>query len=255
VFNDPARALDRAETMVAEGAAVIDVGGESTRPGALPVPLEEELRRVVPVVERLGRSLRVPISVDTSKAVVAQRALEAGAAIVNDVTALRGDPGMAEVVAAAGASVVLMHMRGTPQTMQQHADYADVVAEVVEDLRERVDAAVASGIVRERILVDPGIGFAKTAEQSVTLLAHLDRLAVLDCPVFVGPSRKSFIGAVLDLPVEQRLLGTAAAVAVAAWLGADLVRVHDVGAMRQVMRLTAALRASRWSGGACVDHG
>lgn len=247
-YTDPRRACARAEAMVAEGAAVVDVGGESTRPGASPVPAEEEIRRVVPVIERLRRTLSVPISVDTSKAAVAERALAAGAVIVNDVTALRGDPRMADVVAAAGVPVVLMHMRGAPRTMQRHTDYqADVMADVVEELRARIEEALAAGIAHDRIIVDPGVGFAKTAEQSLIVLARLDRLAELGFPVLVGPSRKSFIGAVLDLPIEQRRFGTAAVVAAATWLGADLIRVHDVGAMRQVVRLTAVLRARRQS--------
>ncbi len=247
-YADLGRAVARAEEMVAEGAAVIDIGGESTRPGALPVLVDEELRRTIPVIERLSRSLRVPISIDTSKATVAERALAAGAVLVNDVTALRGDARMAEVVAASGAPVVLMHMRGTPQTMRQEAVYADVVAEVIGALRERIDHAVACGIARDRLIVDPGIGFAKTAEQSLTLLAQLERFDVLDCPVLVGPSRKSFIGDVLSLPVEQRLIGTAVAVCLSVLGGADLIRVHDVGAMRQAVRLTMAIRGRQTAG-------
>ncbi len=254
-YLDLGAAVACAEAMVVEGAALIDVGGESTRPWAQPVTVEDELRRVVPVIERLARTVRVPISVDTSKAAVAERALDVGASIVNDVTALRGDRRMAQVVAAAaGVPVVLMHMRGTPQTMSGETAYGDVVGEVIEELQERIDEAVESGIARERLIVDPGIGFAKTAEQSVALIAQLDRLAVLDCPVLVGPSRKSFIGQVLDAPVEERVMGTAVAVCLSAWHGADIIRVHDVGLMRQVVRMTAAIRARRESGSGC-DRG
>ncbi len=253
-YLDPGAAVARAEAMVGEGASLIDVGGESTRPGAQPVSAEEELRRVVPAIERLARTVRVPISIDTSKAVVAERALDVGASIVNDVTALRGDRRMARVVAAAGVPVVLMHMRGTPQTMQRETAYGDVVGDVIEELQERIDEAVRSGIARERLIVDPGIGFAKTAEQSVALIAQLDRFAVLDCPVLVGPSRKSFIGRVLDAPVDERVMGTAIAVCLSVWHGADMIRVHDVSVMRQVVRMTAAIRACRESGSGC-DRG
>ena len=244
-FLDPDAAADRALAMEREGADIIDIGGESSRPGAEPVPLEEELRRVLPVLERLRGRLRIPISIDTTKAEVAEAALQAGAEIVNDISALRFDPRMGEVVAKSGAGLVLMHMRGTPKTMQQDPTYADVVAEVRDFLAQRVEHAVSLGIDRELIAIDPGIGFGKTVEHNLELLRRLPELCELGHPVLVGPSRKSFIGAVLDLPVEERLEGTLAACAVAVVRGADIVRVHDVRAVRRAVDLAVRLRRER----------
>jgi dihydropteroate synthase len=244
-FLNPDAAADRALAMEREGADIIDIGGESSRPGAEPVPLEEELRRVLPVLERLRGRLRIPISIDTTKAEVAEAALQAGAEIVNDISALRFDPRMGEVVARSGAGLVLMHMRGTPKTMQQDPTYADVVAEVRDFLAQRVEHAVSLGIDRELIAIDPGIGFGKTVEHNLELLRRLPELCELGHPVLVGPSRKSFIGAVLDLPVEERLEGTLAACAVAVVRGADIVRVHDVRAVRRAVDLAVRLRRER----------
>jgi len=244
-FLNPDAAADRALAMEREGADIIDIGGESSRPGAEPVPLEEELRRVLPVLERLRGRLRIPISIDTTKAEVAEAALQAGAEIVNDVSALRFDPRMGEVVARSGAGLVLMHMRGTPKTMQQDPTYADVVAEVRDFLAQRVEHAVSLGIDRELIAIDPGIGFGKTVEHNLELLRRLPELCELGHPVLVGPSRKSFIGAVLNLPVEERLEGTLAACAVAVVRGADIVRVHDVRAVRRAVDLAVRLRRER----------
>lgn len=239
---DPAIAIARGGQMLADGADVVDVGGESTRPGAHPVPLEEELRRVIPVVEGLVREFHAVVSVDTMKAEVARQALASGAALVNDVSALRADPPMAAIVAAHDAPVVLMHgYRGTAVSAPR-PDATDILAEVVAFLRERVAFAVAAGIRREHILVDPGFGFGKTVEQNLELLKRLDELRPLKQPILIGPSRKGTIGRVLGgLPVQERLEGTAAAVAVAIVHGVDMIRVHDVRAMARVARMTDAM--------------
>lgn len=235
-------AVDRALRMAEEGADLVDLGGESTRPGSAAVPAGEEIRRVVPVLERLrARGYALPISVDTSKAEVAREALRAGAALVNDVRGLV-DRRLAEVVAEAGVPVVLMHMRGTPADMQSRAAYGDVVAEVAEELRQALARAAAAGIPAERTILDPGIGFAKKPEHNLELLARLGELRALGRPLLVGPSRKSFIGHVTGAPVGDRLPGTLAAVAAAVLAGAELVRVHDVAEARQAARVAAAIR-------------
>jgi len=238
-FFDVERAVAHAQEMAAAGADIIDVGGESSRPGAAPVSEDEELRRVIPVIERL-RDLTV--SIDTTKAVVADRALGAGARIVNDISALRFDERMVDVVHDSRAGLVLMHMKGTPRTMQQEAQYAEVVTDVLGFLRARVAFAVDRGIGREQIAVDPGLGFGKTVEHNLKLLAHLDEFRALGCPVLVGASRKSFIGKVLQRNKgEDRLFGS---VAVAAWAvarGANVIRVHDVVETVTVVRIIEAV--------------
>ncbi len=244
-FLDPDRAVAHALRLQDEGADIIDIGGESTRPGAEPVPLEEELRRVIPVLEKLRRKLRIPVSIDTYKAEVAEAAIELGARIVNDVTALRADPRMGEVVARAGVGLVLMHMRGTPRDMQENPTYTDVVAEISAFLRERISAALSRGIAPEQIAVDPGIGFGKKLEHNLEILRRLEEFLELGRPVLVGPSRKSFIGEILGLPVEERLEGTLAACAVAVVRGADIVRVHDVLPARRAVDLAFRLRGRR----------
>ena len=241
LFLRPDDALRRAEEMASEGADLIDIGGESSRPGAEPVPLEEELRRVLPVVREVARRLPLPISVDTYKAEVARKALEEGASIVNDISALRFDPKMAEVVADHRAPVVLMHMKGTPRDMQRNPYYEDVVGEVEAFLKERREAAVRAGIPEGNIILDPGIGFGKRVEDNLQLLKHLDRLVALGNPVLVGTSRKSFIGAVLDLPVEERLEGTLATLVLAVAKGAKLLRVHDVRPAVRAVRMAEAI--------------
>ncbi|HAF70698.1 MAG: Dihydropteroate synthase [Acetothermia bacterium 64_32] len=244
-FLSPDAAVERALVMEGEGADIIDIGGESSRPGAEPVSVEEELGRVLPVLERLRGRLRIPISIDTTKAEVAEAALRAGASIVNDISALRFDPAMAPLVAEFGAGLVLMHMLGTPKTMQQSPHYDDVVREVRGFLAERAQYAQSQGIPREAIAVDPGIGFGKTVEHNLELLRRLPELVELGFPVLVGPSRKSFIGAILDLPVEERLEGTLAACAVAVVRGADILRVHDVRQVRRAADLAWHLRRGR----------
>ena len=242
-FQDPDAAVQRGIRMASDGADLIDVGGESTRPGSQPVPLEEELRRVLPVIRHLAKAVRIPLSIDTSKADVAAQALEAGASIINDVTALRGDPAMAGVVARSRAAVILMHMRGTPQTMQRRPRYRDVVSDVSAFLLEAARQAQEAGVDRSRILMDPGLGFGKTVAHNLALLRGLPRLVSLGFPVVVGPSRKSFIGALLDADVSNRLGGTLACVAYAQRHGAQIVRVHDVQPAAQLVRILEALES------------
>lgn len=234
-------ALRRAEAMIAEGVDILDVGGESTRPGASPVPEPEERRRVLPFLEAAARRFDVPLSIDTRKAAVARAALDAGAAIVNETSALGADPAMAALVAERGAGVVLMHMRGEPATMQALATYTDVAGEVARELAAAVDRALAAGIRPGAIVVDPGIGFAKTAEQNLVLLRELGRIVALGYPVLVGPSRKSFIGHVLGLPPAERLEGTIAACVLALIAGARLFRVHDVAPVRRALSVGDAI--------------
>ena len=238
---DVSAAVTRARQMLAEGADIIDVGGESTRPGAQPVPLDEELRRVIPAVEALAGGLDAVVSVDTMKSEVARRALRAGATMINDVSALRADPEMAGVAAASRVPVVLMHGYGTAKGASS-PPARSVVSEVVEFLEARIESAVASGVARDRILVDPGFGFGKTVQQNLEVLRRLGDLRVLGLPVAVGPSRKGTIGHILGgLPVQERVEGTAAAVAVCIMNGADVIRVHDVGAMVRVARAMDAI--------------
>jgi dihydropteroate synthase len=242
---DPERAISDGERMVADGADLLDIGGESTRPGADPLPEDEELRRVLPVIAGLRSRVSVPISVDTYKAGVASRAIEAGATIVNDISALTYDPALAAVVARLNAAVILMHNRGRSAAIYEHAMYADVVGEISAELSARAEAAIAAGIGRERIVLDPGLGFAKVADQSLQALAGLDRLGNLGYPILSGPSRKSFLKVALgDVPPSERIWGTAAAVAASVMLGAHIVRVHDVREMVQVVRVADAV-ASR----------
>lgn len=243
-FTGPGRALAHALQMVEAGADLVDIGGESSRPGSRPVPVELEVERVVSVVRALRARSDVVISVDTTKAVVARAAIDAGADVVNDITAMTGDPGMADLVAERGVGVVLMHMRGTPETMQRgDLSAADVVAGVVSWLDARVEAACAAGVAREAIVLDPGIGFGKTLEQNLDLLAQLPRLAALGRPVLVGASRKSFLGALTGRSVDARGPATAAAHACAVWRGAHLLRVHDVAETRDVVTVARALGA------------
>ncbi len=243
-YVDTATALARARQMVEEGADIIDVGGESTRPGAADVPVEEELRRVVPVIEAIAAELSVPISVDTSKPEVMRAAVSAGAGLINDIRALR-EPGALETVAELDAAVCLMHMQGQPRTMQQAPQYADVVVEVEAFLRERVAACEAAGIARERLLIDPGFGFGKTLVHNLTLLDRLGEFAGLGLPVLIGVSNKSMIGTLLDAPVTARLYGSLAAEVVAVREGAHIVRVHDVAPTREALAICHAIKTMR----------
>lgn len=241
LFRDSAAARRRALAMKAEGADIIDVGGESTRPGADPVSAREEMDRVIPVLRAIASETDLPISIDTTKAEVAKAAIEAGAVIVNDVSAMTSDPGMSSVVAESGAGVVLMHMRGDPRTMQQNPVYSDVVTDVRDALLRWAAAAESAGVAPESIVIDPGIGFGKTLEHNLLLLRNFAAFASGGYPLLAGPSRKSFIGTVLDAPVTERLEGTAAAVAWLAANGSNVIRVHDVKAMSDVVRMTEAI--------------
>lgn len=245
LWLDPEAAIPHAIRMVSEGAGILDVGGESTRPGATPVSEEEELRRVIPVIEALAPQVGVPISIDTRKPAVAEAALAAGASIVNDTSGEEFDPAMDEVVARSGAGLVVMHSRGTPDTMRTLIDYEDVVRHTTAFLTGRAEQAAEAGVDTASIALDPGIGFAKSPGQSLELLGGLGELVATGWPVVVGTSRKSFIGATLGVPEDQRLEGTAASVAWAVAHGAHVVRVHDVEAMSRVVRMTEAILAAR----------
>ena len=247
-FLDTEDALKQGISMAEEGADIIDIGGESTRPGAEPVDAAQEISRVVPVISALRERLGTPISIDTMKSDVAAAALDAGADIVNDVSAGRFDPQMLGLVGGRRVPLVLMHMLGEPRTMQAAPSYEDVTEEVAAFLQERAQAARAAGIAADRIVVDPGFGFGKTREHNLELLRNLRRFTELGYPVLAGTSRKSFIGATLDLPVGERLEGTAATVALAVAAGASIVRVHDVGPMRRVASMVEAVLRATSSG-------
>lgn len=239
-------AVARGRAMVGEGADLLDVGGESTRPGATPVDPREEVRRVVPVIEALSEAVSVPLSVDTRRAAVAEAALKAGATVVNDVSGLAFDPGMATLVASSGAGLVLMHMRGTPETMAGEAHYDELVDEVAGELAGGLERAREAGIDAGAIVVDPGLGFAKTPDQSLRLLGEVGTLARrLGRPVLVGPSRKSFLGALLGLEARERVRASAIACALAVSHGARIVRVHDVAEAVEAVRIAEAVRLGR----------
>jgi len=242
VFFTPEAAVERALQMEADGAAIIDIGGESTRPGADPVSVEEELGRVVPVIENLATRLGVPISIDTRKPAVMRAAVEAGAGLINDVNALREEAAL-EVAAACSVPVCLMHMQGEPRNMQAAPQYDDVVDEVREFLHERVQACLAAGIPREKLLLDPGFGFGKSVEHNLQLLARLDAFSSMGIPILVGFSRKSMIGKLLGLETGERLSASLALAVLAVERGAVLVRTHDVAATWQALQMNVALRA------------
>jgi dihydropteroate synthase len=249
-FNSESAAIARAKSLIAGGADMIDIGGQSTRPGAEIIPLDEELNRVVPIVKalRLGDDKNAPIpdriliSVDTFRADVASAAIQAGANIINDITGGMGDPEMLPLVAKLGVPVILMHIRGTPQTMQQLTDYDDLIGEIYQFFQERIEAAIACGIHREKIIIDPGIGFAKTFAQNLEILRRLSEFKSLGLPILIGASRKSFIGKILDQPdPKQRVWGTAAACCAAIANGANIVRVHDLPEMWDICRVADAI--------------
>ncbi len=235
-------AVAHALRLVDEGADLLDIGGESSRPGAEPVGVEEELRRVVPVIEALAPRVRVPISVDTTKAEVARRVLEAGAAIINDIRALGGDPALPRFAAEARAGVVLMHMAGTPRTMQDYPRYGDVIREVRDYLARRIEALELVGIPRARIAIDPGIGFGKTFEHNLEILRNLDQFATLGCAIVIGTSRKGLLGTLTGRPVAERATASVVSSLAAATRGAHVVRVHDVGPMADTIKVWTALR-------------
>jgi len=240
-YFDVSAAVDRAREMVAEGAEIVDIGGESSRPFAMPVDEAEELRRVMPVIERLVGSVQVALSIDTRKPRVAKAALEAGASIVNDIEANRDDPEMWEVVAEYGAGYVCVHMQGKPENMQQNPHYADVVGEVGEFFEDRLERLAGAGVAAEKVVLDPGIGFGKTVEHNLQLLASLDSYRRFLRPLLIGVSRKSFIGRVLGVDVDKRLAGSLACAVWARLSGVEIVRTHDVAATLQALRMTEAL--------------
>lgn len=247
-FQTAEHALRRAEEMVEEGADLLDLGGESTRPGAARIDEAEEISRVVPVLRALRARFDLPLSVDTRKAAVARAAIAEGADVVNDVSAL-GDPEMGAVVAAAGVGLVLMHMRGTPETMQADPRYRDVAGEVAAELSGALERALAAGIEAERVVVDPGIGFAKTGDHNLELIAHLDRLLALGRPILLGPSRKAFLGALLGgAPAEERAVATAAACVMGRLRGAAVFRVHDLRPVREALVVADAIQRQRARG-------
>jgi len=241
LFLDPGKAVDRALEMEAEGADSIDIGGESTRPFAPPVDESQELRRVLPVIEKLAGRLRIPISIDTYKASVAREAIRAGAEIVNDISGGTFDPRMLEVVSASSAGLIIMHTRGTPTVMQQDTGYSDLIPEIIRFLRERLSAAATAGIPDTRIVVDPGIGFGKSIEGNLAILRNLEQFAVLARPLLIGTSRKSFIGTILGREAGDRAFGTAATIALAVAKGASIFRVHDVRQMRDAAMVAHAV--------------
>jgi dihydropteroate synthase len=243
-FLDPAVAVEQAQKMVADGADIIDIGGESTRPGASYVSEEEEMARIRPIFKALGTCMNIPLSIDTRKASVAQLALDCGASIVNDVSALQDDMRMAKVVQESGAGVVLMHRQGLSATMQKAPHYKDVVGEVKSFLRNNIEKAQSLGISPDRIIIDPGIGFGKTCRHNLEILANIGEFIQLEQPLMIGLSRKAFIGELTGKPVEERELGSAAAVAIAVWQGAHILRVHDVSAMKDAIQVAQALRNS-----------
>lgn len=237
-----ARATDQALRMIEDGADILDIGGESTRPGATPVPADEEIRRTAPVIAAIRARSAIPLSIDTFKAATAEAALNAGATIVNDVTALRGDAAMAQLVAARNVDIILMHNRGLLGGAQGADAFGDIVADVIDDLSASVAQARAAGIADNRIILDPGIGFGKSVEQNLALIARLDRFTNLGFPILMGVSRKSVIGQTLNLPPDERLEGTAACVTASVLNGASILRVHDVKAMARVVKMATALR-------------
>jgi dihydropteroate synthase len=240
---DSSGAIDRAMRMIDEGADIIDIGGESTRPGSEPVPRDEELRRTIPVIEGLAGKVAVPLSIDTSKADVARRALDAGASIVNDISGLRFDPEMVEVVSEYRVPVVIMHIKGNPKNMQTDPVYEALIPEIVDHLRLSVRSAIKLGISEDMIIVDPGIGFGKTFAHNLQILNNLQEFTQLGRPLLVGPSRKAFLGKILGgVPPSERIDGTAAAVAIAIIKGADIVRVHDVKIMAKIAKVADAIK-------------
>ncbi len=239
--GDIERGLQQAKQMAAEGADILDVGGESSRPGAEPVSVEVELSRVIPLIEKIAAEVDVPVSIDTTKAKVAAEALARGACIVNDISGLRMDGEMAAVTAKVKAGVVLMHMLGTPRDMQKDPKYVDLMAEITSFLAEASARALAAGITKEQIVIDPGFGFGKTVEHNLEILRRLGELRVLGYPILIGTSRKSTIGKILETEVEDRLEGTAATVALAIAGGADIIRVHDVKEMARVAKMADAV--------------
>jgi dihydropteroate synthase len=243
LYFDKSEAIKRAFQMVEDGADIIDIGGESTRPGSEPITIEEELRRTIPVIEVLSKEVDVPISIDTYKSAVAKKALDAGASMVNDISGLRFDPEMPKVVSAYKVPVVIMHIKGTPKDMQQNPVYEALIPEITDCLRDCIRLAIESGVSEDKIIIDPGIGFGKTFNHNLEIINNLHEFTLLEKPILIGLSRKAFIGKILgDAPVTDRLEGTAAAVAISIMNGANIVRVHDVKEMVKVAKVTDAIK-------------
>lgn len=240
-YNNSQKAIDRASKMEDEGADIIDIGGESTRPGAEQVDIKEELNRVIPVIEGVRQNSNIIISIDTYKSVVADKAISAGANIINDVSGLRFDNNMVHIASEAKVPVIVMHMLGNPQNMQNDPFYSNLMEELITFFKERVEVLISNGINTKNIILDPGIGFGKTVEHDFTIIRELKRIVDLGFPVLIGPSRKSFIGNTLNLPPEDRIEGTAAAVTAAIMNGSRIVRVHDVKEMLRVVKVTEKL--------------
>lgn len=247
------KAVERGLRLIEEGSDIIDIGGESTRPGSEPIPAEEEIRRVIPVIQALREKTEALISVDTTKSEVARAALDTGADIINDISSLRFDAGMAPLAAERGVPVILMHMKGMPKTMQVNPYYEDVLLEVRSFLNERIHEAQVAGIKRERIIVDPGIGFGKRLEDNLALINKLDVLAELDRPILIGTSRKSFIGNILDLPPQERLEGSIASSILSMAHGAHILRVHDVAAIKRAVLVAEAIMNETYSTGSMIE--
>jgi len=240
-YTDPRKAIQRAKEMISQGADILDIGGESTRPGAEPVSPEIELSRVLPIIKELAKEVEVPISIDTYKASVAAAALSNGAAMVNDISGLRFDSQMSRVIAEFQVPVVIMHTLDRPQVMQERICYHDLMQDIIRYLKDSIDLGISAGISADMIIVDPGLGFGKEVSHNLTILRDLRRLEVLAKPIMIGASRKSFIGRVLDLPLEERLIGSLAAAAIAIFNGANIIRTHDVEETRQVARMVDAI--------------
>jgi len=243
-FISESAIMDQVRKMVTDGVDIIDIGGESSRPFAAPVSIEEETARVLPTIQTIRKEFSIPISVDTTKATVARKAIEAGADIINDISALRFDPHMAELARETGNSVIIMHMQGTPGNMQKDPKYDDVVGEIIAFLSERIEWAVAQGIKREKIIIDPGIGFGKTCAHNLSILKHLDRFKSLDCPLLLGHSRKAFIGTILDRDINDRDTATAIISALSCLKDVDIIRVHDVDKTVQAIKMAAAIESA-----------
>lgn len=246
IHFDKIRAIEHAFRMIDEGADILDIGGESTRPGSEPVSLDEELRRTLPVIEALADKIAVPISIDTYKAPVALRALEAGASMVNDISGMNFDPEMPEVISRFKVPVVIMHIKGTPKNMQVNPAYGALIPEIMDYFKNSIQLAAVAGVPEHMIILDPGIGFGKTFEHNLEIINNLDRFSLLEKPILIGPSRKAFLGKILDgLPPEERLEGTAASVAISIIKGANIVRVHDVKEMARVAKVADAIKRRR----------
>jgi dihydropteroate synthase len=246
LYFDKSKAIERGIRMVEEGADIIDIGGESTRPGSEQIAIEEELKRTIPVIEALAREIRIPISIDTYKSEIARRALDLGASMVNDISGLRFDPKMPEVVSQYDVPVVIMHIKGTPRDMQQNPQYEALIPEIMDYLRAGITIARKAGIPDDKIVIDPGIGFGKTCEDNLKIIHHLHEFTFFKKPILIGPSRKAFIGKILgDVPVTDRLEGTAAAVSVSIVNGANIIRVHDVKEMVKVSKVADAIKNER----------